>query len=309
MIQEDQSAKVEHEEPVSGEWRRGKLLGEGPFGLVHMAMVTEPRAPRFKDFPPVMAVKTSHEPFRAQLENEKLILRLLRGCPYVIQYLGEDEIFAEDGISRLYLFLELASGGTLDDLIEASKGQLLEASVVRRHTRSVLAGLKRIHDEGYVHCSLNSENILLVEEGHEMVAKLADFSLVKQAGEQRHARGSFAPEGWTLGVQEKPSDIWSLGCVVLQMLGGRMQGMMQFLRPVLPEGLSREAVDFLGKCLATKPEDRATVEELMSHPFVCPDKAKKLGGQRRRMQWKECLYSLVSKSHCHLSKPKLNKSD
>ena len=258
----------------------------GRRGMVHTAAVTEPRAPRFKDFPPLMAVKSAHEPCRAELETEKLVLRRLRDCPHVIRYLGEEETSAEDGTSRLqelFVFLELASGGTLDGLIEAVKGPL-EEGVVRLHARSVLAGVKRIHDEGNVHCDLVPDNVLLVEEGGERVAKVADFSGARRAGRGGSVRGTMrylAPEAAWFGVQDKASDIWALGCVVLRMLGGKLpwdgcdkrtvRTMIATQTPHIPEWISCEAADFLTNCFLRRPEARATATELMRHPFLCPD--------------------------------------
>ena len=285
---------VEPEEPDGREWRRGKRLGGGCHAVVHMATLTEPRAPGFKEFPPVMAVKTFHKPWRPEHENEVRLLRRLRDCPYVIRYLGQEETLAEDGTLRLNLFLEFASGGNLYSLTKASKGRL-EEDVVRRHTRSILQGVKRIHDEGYVHCDLFFDNILLVEEGHEMVAKVADLGLVKRAGEQRDLIGCCAPESLTLGWQEKPSDIWGFGGIVLKLLGGTLRGEGVNLMPVFPMGLSPEAEDFLGKCFVMRPEDRATAEELVRHPFVCPNKGRKVGQRMsRRKTWKEWLIPLCT---------------
>ncbi|KAI3687813.1 hypothetical protein L1987_81516 [Smallanthus sonchifolius] len=50
--------------------------------------------------------------------------------------------------------------GTLVDFIRKSGRNGLPESDVKRHTRSILCGLRHIHHCGYVHCDLKPENIL-----------------------------------------------------------------------------------------------------------------------------------------------------
>ncbi|KAH9684563.1 auxin response factor 1 [Citrus sinensis] len=75
------------------------------------------------------------------------------------------------------------------------------------------------------------------------------------------------------------ADIWSLGCTVLEMLTRRppyshLEGVQALFRigkgelPSVPSSLSRDARDFILKCLQVNPNDRPTVTELMEHPFV-----------------------------------------
>lgn len=78
-------------------------------------------------------------------------------------------------------------------------------------------------------------------------------------------------------------DIWSLGCVVLEMWAGRrpwgdmeaLAAMFQLANtraaPPVPDdvNLSPAADDFLNKrCFASNPHDRPTATELLRHPFI-----------------------------------------
>ncbi|KAH7290369.1 hypothetical protein KP509_30G045000 [Ceratopteris richardii] len=102
-----------------------------------------------------------------------------------------------------------------------------------------------------------------------------------------------APEVVQRSEQAFPSDIWSLGCTVLEMLQGRPPwghlsdiaaamykiGCSEESRP-MPESISSDAKDFLLHCLRRDPADRWTAAQLLSHPFcqvetedVCKDES------------------------------------
>ncbi|KAD6795863.1 hypothetical protein E3N88_06759 [Mikania micrantha] len=114
-------------------------------------------------------------------------------------------------------------------IMAKSGGFRLPESEVRRYTRSILNGLQFIHRNGFVHCDIKLQNILLVSDGVTDAVKIADFGLAKKTirtGElnsKNEIRGTpmyMAPETVAVGEQEPASDIWALGCIVVEMVTG-----------------------------------------------------------------------------------------
>jgi len=103
--------------------------------------------------------------------------------------------------------------------------------------------------------------------------KLADFGLAKEPNGPNPLDGSLfegcpaylAPEAvGPCRIISSAVDIWSLGVMVIEMLGVNGGGRNDYLSQTL---LSM-AWDFVRKCKVHDWESRATAEELLSHPFV-----------------------------------------
>nr|XP_048331873.1 mitogen-activated protein kinase kinase kinase 20-like [Ziziphus jujuba var. spinosa] len=288
-VEEEQRRMWNH----GGKWLRGPLIGKGSFGSVFLATSKKPRS-QVSFFPPIMAVKSAEFSASGSIQKEKEILDKFQGCPYVIQSYGEEVTTNSKGEMVYNMFLEYASGGTLADHIKNSGGPGLDESVVKKYTKSILEGIHHIHECGYVHCDLKPENILLVpsSNGTDFVAKIGDFGLAKRGRQSQcrrldpSLRGTcvyLAPEAVIDNVQEPPSDIWALGCVVLEMLTGkhpwdtkpdlngedilRLIG-DKFELPKIPNGISKEGKEFLKGCLVRKPMYRLTAEMLLDHTFL-----------------------------------------
>lgn len=285
-------------------WCRGEMLGKGSFGSVYFATLKKPRS-KYCCFPPVMAVKSAEVSVSGSIQKEKEVFSQVKGCANIIRCYGEETTVGENGTMAYNLLLEYGSGGTLADMINHSGGRGLPEFQVRCYTKSLLLGLKHIHEIGYVHCDMKPENILLVPNNYGWVrtgegeipqfrAKIGDFGLAKKEKQSKkrkleaYWRGTpryMSPETVMDNVQDGPSDIWALGCIVLEMLTGEPPwGSNQDLTPdcilrKLGQGnetpkiptelsISKEAKDFLKGCFVRKPMYRLTAEMLLNHPFV-----------------------------------------
>ncbi|XP_020221816.1 mitogen-activated protein kinase kinase kinase NPK1 [Cajanus cajan] len=259
--------------PKRSEWMKGKVVGCGSFGTVHLAIN--------KSTGGLFVVKSPHSGAgREALAKEVKILETLNSSPYIVKCLGTEE---DQG--KINIFMEYMAGGNLSDVAHEFGGSL-EEEVVRVYTREILLGLKHLHQNGVVHCDLKCKNVLLGSSGN---IKLADFGCatrVKDLADCWHSIGGtplwMAPEVLRNESVDFAADIWSLGCTIIEMATGTPPWAHQISNPFtavisiahgheipqFPPHFSEEGLDFLSKCLEREPSKRCTAEELLVHPFV-----------------------------------------
>ncbi|KAF8377552.1 hypothetical protein HHK36_030934 [Tetracentron sinense] len=270
------------------EWVRGEAVGHGSFGTVYLGIR---RRSDCTQIPQLMAVKSALISQSSSLQKEKQILTQLRDCPQILGCFGDD-FTIENGQNFHNILLEYASRGSLADLLRNSGGPLPEFDI-RRYTKSILKGLVYIHENGYVHCDIKLQNILLCsssssDSGNDV--KIADFGLAKKMGQRENGVFSLtgtplymSPESVADNEQEAPSDIWSLGCAVSEMGAGKPAwrcrpdsdvsallfriGFGDEL-PEIPGELSEQGRDFLRRCFVRDPTKRWTAKMLLNHPFI-----------------------------------------
>lgn len=266
------------------EWVRGETIGYGTFSTVSLATPSNTKGSG--EYPSLMAVKSSNS--YGGIANEKSVLASLGDCPEIVRCFGEDQT-VEKGEKLHNLLLEYASRGSLASQLKKLNGEGLPETTVRRHTGSVLRGLRRIHSKGFAHCDIKLENILLFGDG---AVKIADFGLARDLTASKEGveiRGTplyMAPESVNYNEYGAAADVWALGCAVVEMFSGETawsveegSHFMSFLLrigvgeelPRVPEELSEEGKDFLSKCFVKDPEKRWTAEMLLNHPFVAVD--------------------------------------
>ncbi|GKU98946.1 hypothetical protein SLEP1_g11880 [Rubroshorea leprosula] len=265
------------------EWVRGETIGYGSFGTVNLAMQGKSSV---QGSSVLMAVKSAPAFDAGSLKNEKAALDQIGSCPEIIRCLGDNYSF-ENGGELYNVFLEFASKGCLADQVKRNAGGLGESDV-RRHTRSILKGLRHIHAKGFAHCDIKLQNILVFENGG---AKIADFGLAKKFGEEKkfEIRGTplyMAPESVTESEYGSGVDIWALGCAVVEMATGKLAWNLEkhsniatlMIKiglgdesPEIPDSLCEEGKDFLKECFVKDPRNRLTADALLDHPFVAGD--------------------------------------
>ncbi|KAG9238722.1 putative MAP kinase [Amylocarpus encephaloides] len=281
---------------VNMRWQQGQFVGGGTFGSVYAAINL--------DSGHLMAVKeirlqdpTLIPTIAGQIRDEMNVLEVL-DHPNVVSYHG-----IEVHRDKVYIFMEFCSGGSLAGLLE--HGRIEDEQVTMVYALQLLEGLGYLHESGIVHRDIKPENILL---NHNGVIKYVDFGAAKVIARQ----GKTLVAGGT-GKNEKAKsmtgtpmymspevikgenpgragavDVWSLGCVILEMATGRrpwasldnewaiMYNIAQGNPPQLPspDQLSPQGIDFLKKCFVRDPKMRASAAELLQHEWIMTIKSQ-----------------------------------
>ncbi|OMO83712.1 hypothetical protein CCACVL1_11258 [Corchorus capsularis] len=226
--------------------------------------------------------------------KEKEILDKFKGNPHIVQCYDCDTTTNYE-TNATSLFLEFANGGSLRDLMKYyGHGQTKPKQIPEQHVKCyvemILKGLVEIHSRGYVHSDLKPDNILVFhrEDCNGLpVLKIADFGSSSEVSTGvKGIKGTLAymsPES-IHGNISGAWDVWSLGCIIIEMITGRKawnkyrgrgQGDLdlrnELLRgeiPDIPENMSSLGKDFLMKCFIRDPDKRGTARMLLQHPFL-----------------------------------------
>jgi eukaryotic-like serine/threonine-protein kinase len=131
---------------------------------------------------------------------------------------GEDD-------ERPYLVMELVEGTTLERELE--RAGRLEPPRAVAIAKDIASGLASAHEQGIVHRDVKPSNVFLTPSD---AAKVGDFGIARLerpdatltlTGQTFGSPPYVAPEQATGGKVDARADLYSLGCVLFQMLVGR----------------------------------------------------------------------------------------
>ncbi|EGZ10162.1 hypothetical protein PHYSODRAFT_522365 [Phytophthora sojae] len=194
--------------------------------------------------------------------------------------------------NHIVLVFELLEGGDLFHYIKQFPGGLSEEDGVGLFSQ-ILGGVGYAHNQHICHRDLKLENILLTNKNDISTAKIADFGLsdfYKPGAMMKTSCGSIsylAPEVFR-GTSNAgpPLDVWSLGVILFAIVCGRLpfegpdlQGTNRPRENVirnrimrcqfkLDPDLSPALTDLVIRMLKPDPNERATIPEIFSHPWV-----------------------------------------
>jgi serine/threonine-protein kinase len=113
---------------------------------------------------------------------------------------------------RPFLVRELVAGSSLEDLLDRRRD--LSTEEVRALAEQIALGLAAAHARGLLHRDVNAANIFVTPDG---VAKIGDFGMLS-------APHHPAPEQVAGKQIDERADVFGLGAVLRQMLGGHDRG-------------------------------------------------------------------------------------
>ncbi|XP_061085693.1 dual specificity tyrosine-phosphorylation-regulated kinase 2 [Conger conger] len=124
--------------------------------------------------------------------------------------------------SHICMTFELLSMN-LYELIKKNKFQGFSLPLVRKFAHSILQCLESLHKNRIIHCDLKPENILLKQQGRSGI-KVIDFgsSCYEHQRVYTYIQSRFyrAPEVILGARYGMPIDMWSLGCILAELLTG-----------------------------------------------------------------------------------------
>lgn len=253
------------------------LLGEGAYSAVYKVL-------RLADNE-VYALKKVKLPSLSDKEKQNALneVRLLASVCHenVVAY---KEAFWDDKTRCLCIVQECADAGDLLQQINRCKQEraYLREADVWRYLDGMCQGLKALHDLRILHRDLKCANVFLSHSRDGLIAKLGDFNVSKvakrglcmtQTGTPYYA----SPEVWRDMPYDAKSDMWSLGCVLYEMVALRppfraedMEGLYHKVvrgqYPRIPAHYSQDLADVIAALLQVHPRNRPSVDQLLQMP-------------------------------------------
>ena len=220
-------------------YRIEKTLGQGAFGEVYLVThqvlgVTRAVKVLKRDAPGIGSSDYSEAQARFRLEAQ-LGAQLNAPVAHPHLLLVHDCLLSE---KICLLEMEYAAGGSLAARLQQVRetGQPFSVPAALRIAAEIAEGLAALHAHDYVHRDLKPSNILFDGQGHTRVADLGlaqvpgGPSLRSQLSEPRLHPGTpgyMSPEQENSAKTLKPpSDIYTLGLVLFEMLTGRIYTML-----------------------------------------------------------------------------------
>ena len=211
--------------------------------------------------------------------NEVRILASVKSN-YVVSY---KEAFFDEKDRTLCIVMEFADNGDLYQKIveHKKKAMFFEESEIWRIFIQLVKGLKALHDLKILHRDLKSANVFLYNNGDAKIGDL-NVSKVTRAGVGHTQTGTpyyASPEVWNDSPYDNKSDIWSLGCVLYEMITlkppFRAQDMEGLYKRVIkgqysriPDRFSNDLFTIVQFLLQVNPRSRPSCEQILNHPIV-----------------------------------------
>lgn len=271
-------------------WHKGAKIGQGSFGFVYLGLNGLTGE--------LMAVKQV-EVNRTDVANSEIMINALKQEMILLRELDHENIVRYLGSSldstKMNIFLEYIPGGSVSSMLKMYG--IFEEPLAKNFARQVLIGLSYLHSKGIIHRDIKGANILIDNNG---IVKISDFGISKkidgealkaalesgeessEASKRVSLQGSaywMAPEIVKQAANTDRSDIWSFGCLVIEMLTAKhpfpaftqMQAIFRIgldTKPLFPPNISEDCQAFLENTFELDWTKRQSATELLKHPFL-----------------------------------------
>jgi len=246
---------------LADRYRVEREIGRGGMARVFLAQDLKLDRP--------VAIKTLRPELAAVLGGERFLREITLAAklehPHILAVYDSG---VADGC--LYYVMPYVEGESLRERLQREKQLPLDDAL--RIAREVADALSYAHSRGVIHRDIKPENILL-EVGHAVVADFGIAKAIDQAGGER-----LTETGLTLGTPaymspeqaagsgelDGRSDLYSLGCVLYEMLAGRPPFVGASAESVVQQHLAAEAPPITGIRPAVPAQVAATLERALA---------------------------------------------
>lgn len=265
-----------------------RLLGKGAFAQVFLGCAKTKEG----DILHKVAVKridkatvASNIKVRTLLQNEVVILRLLKGHAHIVSLLD----YFEDK-NYMHLVLEYCDAGDLAAYLKTHT--VLQEPMLQNFLKQLANGVQHMRSLHIVHRDLKPQNILLQScstQPFDVLLKITDFGFACRLTAQDLTKtfcGSplhMAPEVLAGHTYDPKIDLWSLGTIAYQMGTGttpyraqtlqelrqKLVQAQQYRQPLLfPGHVSERYKDLVQRLLFIDPQQRISFTDFYQHPFL-----------------------------------------
>ncbi len=201
------------------------VIGNGGMGTVYKA--------RDKTDGNIVAIKV----LKAGLVSNLNVSKRFEQEALAVSRLNHPNLIAVKGSGKSpsgapYIVMEYFAGGSLADLIKERGPRSPKTTV--KIAISIAEALEHAHAFGVIHRDIKPSNILVSQEDGQSIVKVVDFGIAKaatdtpaestqltQTGEIFGSPAYMSPEQCLGESVDERSDIYSLGCVMYEMLSGK----------------------------------------------------------------------------------------
>ena len=239
-----------------------KLLGRGSFGEVLLVRLKANKKLYAMKVLDKNMLKQRKQQIHTKTERD-LMVKI--NCPFIVNI---KSAFQDE--TKLYIVSEFLQGGDLFFHLHEKRYTVFPEIKARFYIMELVIALDFLHQNNMIYRDLKPENILLDSQGH---VKLTDFGLSKifenEDDKAYTVCGTpqyLAPEILLKKGYDKAVDWWSLGCVLYEMLYGRLpfkfkKGQkisLNIYKEEIPfdKKISEEAKDLIINLLIFNPKSR-----------------------------------------------------
>ncbi|XP_028404175.1 serine/threonine-protein kinase Nek1-like isoform X2 [Dendronephthya gigantea] len=253
---------------------RVRKIGEGAFGKA--LLVRSKKDGKHYVIKEINISKMAAKERKESLQEVKLLSTMEH--PNIVSFL---ESFQERG--NLYIVMDYCDGGDLYKKINNRRGEYFTEDQVLDWFVQIASALKHVHDRKILHRDIKTQNIFLTRSG---TIKLGDFGIARVLKNTmelaRTCIGTpyyLSPEICEGRPYNNKSDVWSLGCVLYEMLtlkhafeGGNMKNLVLKIvkgsYPPVPPRYSADVRVLVSRLLKRRPEERPSIKTVLRQPII-----------------------------------------